>query len=164
MTDKALLLHRLAACSGPLLAAGAAQAQQAASAQRPNILFILTDDQRWDAVGYVNPIVRTPHIDSLARAGMRFTNASRAALLTGMYERTHGYTFRQGPLKEPYMQQSYPACCVRAAIRPPISGSSASPIPVRSGSSTRPTSTTAAANSPTAAAISTRRSTAIRYT
>ena len=25
-----------------------------------------------------------------------------------MYERTHGYTFRQGPLKEPYMQQSYP--------------------------------------------------------
>ena len=69
MTDKALLLHWLAACSGPLLAAGAAQAQQAAPAQRPNILFILTDDQRWDAVGYVNPIVRTPHIDSLAREG-----------------------------------------------------------------------------------------------
>lgn len=117
MTDKALLLHRLAACSGPLLAAGAAQAQQAASAQRPNILFILTDDQRWDAVGYVNPIVRTPHIDSLAREGVCFRNAfvttpisaaSRASLLTGMYERTHGYTFRQGPLKEPYMQQSYP--------------------------------------------------------
>ena len=173
MTDKALLLHWLAACSGPLLAAGAAQAQQAAPAQRPNILFILTDDQRWDAVGYVNPIVRTPHIDSLAREGVCFRNAfvttpisaaSRASLLTGMYERTHGYTFRQGPLKEPYMQQSYPACCVRAAIRPPISGSSASPIPLRSGSSTRPTSKTAAANSPTAAAISTRRSTAIRYT
>lgn len=117
MTDKALLLHWLAACSGPLLAAGAAQAQQAAPAQRPNILFILTDDQRWDAVGYVNPIVRTPHIDSLAREGVCFRNAfvttpisaaSRASLLTGMYERTHGYTFRQGPLKEPYMQQSYP--------------------------------------------------------
>ena len=43
MTDKALLLHWPAACSGPLLAAGAAQAQQAAPAQRPNILFILTD-------------------------------------------------------------------------------------------------------------------------
>ena len=122
MTDKALLLHWLAACSGPLLAAGAAQAQQAAPAQRPNILFILTDDQRWDAVGYVNPIVRTPHIDSqtpsrasesmcgvrtidsLAREGVCFRNAfvttpisaaSRASLLTGMYERTHGYTFRQ---------------------------------------------------------------------
>ena len=117
MTDKALLLYWLAACSGPLLAAGAAQAQQAAPAQRPNILFILTDDQRWDAVGYVNPIVRTPHIDSLAREGVCFRNAfvttpisaaSRASLLTGMYERTHGYTFRQGPLKEPYMQQSYP--------------------------------------------------------
>ena len=116
MTDKALLLYWLAACSGPLLAAGAAQAQQAAPAQRPNILFILTDDQRWDAVGYVNPIVRTPHIDSLAREGVCFRNAfvttpisaARASLLTGMYERTHGYTFRQGPLKEPYMQQSYP--------------------------------------------------------
>ena len=90
MTDKALLLHWLAACSGPLLAAGAAQAQQAAPAQRPNILFILTDDQRWDAVGYVNPIVRTPHIDSLAREGVCFRNAfvttpisaaSRASLL-----------------------------------------------------------------------------------
>lgn len=124
MTDKALLLHWLAACSGPLLAAGAAQAQQAASAQRPNILFILTDDQRWDAVGYVNPIVRTPHIDSLAREGVCFRNAfvttpisaaSRASLLTGMYERTHGYTFRQGPLKEPYMAAvlSRPAACER---------------------------------------------------
>ena len=41
MTDKALLLYWLAACSGPLLAAGAAQAQQAAPAQRPNILLIL---------------------------------------------------------------------------------------------------------------------------
>lgn len=68
-------------------------------------------------MGYVNPIVRTPHIDSLAREGVCFRNAfvttpisaaSRASLLTGMYERTHGYTFRQGPLKEPYMQQSYP--------------------------------------------------------
>ena len=73
-------------------------------------------------MGYVNPIVRTPHIDSLAREGVCFRNAfvttpisaaSRASLLTGMYERTHGYTFRQGPLKEPYMQQSYPAACER---------------------------------------------------
>ena len=67
--------------------------------------------------GIRQPDRRTPHIDSLAREGVCFRNAfvttpisaaSRASLLTGMYERTHGYTFRQGPLKEPYMQQSYP--------------------------------------------------------
>ena len=154
MTDKALLLYWLAACSGPLLAAGAAQAQQAAPAQRPNILFILTDDQRWDAVGYVNPIVRTPHIDSLAREGVCFRNAfvttpisaaSRASLLTGMYERTHGYTFRQGPLKEPYMQQSYPVLLRASGYTTAYFGKFG-------------------VTYPTAAAISTRRSTAIRYT
>lgn len=56
-------------------------------------------------------------MDRLASEGTWFKNAfvttpisaaSRASLLTGMYERTHGYTFQQGPLKEPYMQLSYP--------------------------------------------------------
>lgn len=117
MTDKALLLHWLAACSGPLLAAGAAQAQQAAPAQRPNILFILTDDQRWDAVGYVNPIVRTPHIDSLAREGVCFRNAfvttpisaaSRGVAAYGHVRAHARLHLPQGPLKEPYMAQSYP--------------------------------------------------------
>ncbi len=86
--------------------------------KRPNIIFILTDDQRWDAVGYASSgRVFTPEIDRLAQDGVRFDNAfvttpisaaSRATLLTGMYERTHGYTFQQGPLKEPYMRQAYP--------------------------------------------------------
>lgn len=85
---------------------------------RPNIIFILTDDQRWDALGYAgNKIIQTPEMDRLAGEGTWFKNAfvttpisaaSRASILTGMYERTHGYTFQQGPLKEPYMQLSYP--------------------------------------------------------
>lgn len=85
---------------------------------KPNIIFILTDDHRWDAMGYAgNKIIRTPNMDRMAREGTWFKNAfvttpisaaSRASLLTGMYERTHGYTFQQGPLKEPYMQLSYP--------------------------------------------------------
>lgn len=85
---------------------------------RPNIIFILTDDQRWDAAGFASDgKVVTPEIDSLARCGIRFNNAfastpisaaSRATLLTGMYERTHGYTFQQGPLKKAYMDQAYP--------------------------------------------------------
>ena len=86
--------------------------------QRPNILFILTDDQRWDALGFAgNPIIQTPEMDRLAEEGTYFENAfvttpicaaSRASILTGLYERTHGYTFGQGNIKEPFMAQSYP--------------------------------------------------------
>lgn len=85
---------------------------------KPNIIFILTDDHRWDAMGYAgNRIIKTPQMDRLAKEGVWFKNAfvttpisaaSRASILTGLYERTHGYTFQQGPLKEPYMQLSYP--------------------------------------------------------
>ncbi len=86
--------------------------------KKPNIIFILTDDQRWDALGYAgNKIIQTPEMNKLATVGTWFKNAfvttpisaaSRASILTGLYERTHGYTFEQGPLKEPYMQISYP--------------------------------------------------------
>jgi arylsulfatase A-like enzyme len=67
---------------------------------RPNIVFILVDDMRWDdfrAGGH--PFIETPNIDRLAREGARFLNAfattplcspSRASLLTGQYARTHG--------------------------------------------------------------------------
>jgi len=88
------------------------------STRRPNIIFILTDDQRWDALGYAgNGIIQTPEMDKLARKGTYFEKAfvttpicaaSRASIFTGLYERTHGYTFEQGELKDPYVQISYP--------------------------------------------------------
>ncbi|CAK7053430.1 MAG: Bifunctional sulfatase/alpha-L-rhamnosidase [Parabacteroides sp.] len=87
--------------------------------KRPNIIFILTDDQRWDALGYSgNAIIETPQLDRLAREGTYFRNAfsttpisaaSRASILTGLYERTHGYTFQKGALKDCYGQLCYPA-------------------------------------------------------
>ena len=44
--------------------------------EKPNIIFILTDDQRWDALGYAgNPIIQTPHMDQLAESGLYFPNA-----------------------------------------------------------------------------------------
>lgn len=66
----------------------------------PNIVFIMTDDQRHDALSAAgNTILRTPHIDRIASEGVRFaeafvTNAlcapSRASILTGLYSHAHG--------------------------------------------------------------------------
>ena len=40
---------------------------------KPNIIFILTDDQRWDALGYAgNAIIQTPEMDKLAKSGTYF--------------------------------------------------------------------------------------------
>ncbi len=89
-----------------------------AQPNRPNIIFILTDDQRWDALGIAgNTIIKTPEMDALATAGTYFRNAfsttpicaaSRASILTGLYERTHGYTFQQPGLQQPYADIMYP--------------------------------------------------------
>ncbi len=72
----------------------------ARAAERPNVLFILCDDLRPDALGcYGSAHVKTPHIDRLAREGVLFANAfcttslcspSRASLLTGLYAHKHG--------------------------------------------------------------------------
>ena len=66
--------------------------------QRPNILWISTDQQRYDTLGcYGNDLIHTPNIDRLAENGVLFENAfcqspicspSRASFLTGRYPRT----------------------------------------------------------------------------
>ncbi len=65
---------------------------------RPNFLFISTDQQRWDAMGFLNPAIRTPTMDRLAREGMHFermypTNSicmpSRSSMITGRSQRGH---------------------------------------------------------------------------
>ncbi len=62
--------------------------------KRCNLLFIMTDEQRFDAVGYQNPCVKTPNLDALAEESVVFdyaytTNPScipaRAAIFTGRY-------------------------------------------------------------------------------
>ena len=62
------------------------------------MIFILVDDLRYDAVGFVNPDLETPHIDKLAEGGVYLPNAavttslcspSRATILTGMSTRNH---------------------------------------------------------------------------
>jgi arylsulfatase A-like enzyme len=94
---------------------------------RPNIIFFLSDDQRDDFLGCAgHPFLKTPHIDRLAEQGTRFENAfvttsicaaSRATLLTGLWERTHKYTFRTPPLAEEFVDASYPMLLREAGYR-----------------------------------------------
>jgi len=68
-------------------------------AKRPNVLFLMTDQQRWDALGCVNPIVKTPNLDALAARGIRFSQAicnapmcvpSRYSMMLGLYPSQSG--------------------------------------------------------------------------
>ena len=74
----------------------------------PNIIFIMTDDQRADALSAAgNTILKTPNIDRIASGGVRFADAfvtnalcapSRASFLTGQYSHAHGViTNASGP-------------------------------------------------------------------
>ncbi len=69
------------------------------SPRRNNVLFLLSDQHRPSVMGHLgDPLARTPHLDSLAAAGTRFSNAyctnpvctpSRASILTGLYTHNH---------------------------------------------------------------------------
>ncbi len=75
--------------------------------RRPNFIFMMTDDQRWDAMSCAgNKILKTPNMDRLAAGGVRFTEGfvtnplcspSRGTILTGLYSHAHGVTTNGGP-------------------------------------------------------------------
>nr|WP_293840069.1 sulfatase [uncultured Arsenicibacter sp.] len=85
------------------------------AAKQPNVVIILTDDQRWDALGAGgNPYLKTPNIDRLAAEGVYFRNyfcttslcsPSRASILSGVYAHTHGVVnnFTDFPADRPNM-------------------------------------------------------------
>ncbi|MEJ6604308.1 MAG: sulfatase-like hydrolase/transferase, partial [Opitutaceae bacterium] len=90
-----------------------------ATAERPNIIFILTDDQRYDTLGVTgDKFISTPNLDQLAADGVLFANASvnsaictpsRACYFLGQYERRHGVNFNSGTAMAPEAwAQSYP--------------------------------------------------------
>ncbi|WP_024481453.1 sulfatase-like hydrolase/transferase [Cellulophaga baltica] len=87
--------------------------------ERPNIVFILTDDQSYDLLGCTgNPVVQTPNIDKIAQEGILFTNAhvtsaictpSRISILLSQYERKHGVNFNSGTsVSDTAWENSYP--------------------------------------------------------
>src|SRR5690606_31648136 len=93
----------LVACNNPAGKSkqkGATVGENEGDGEKPNIIFVLTDDHRWDALGAMgNAIIQTPHLDRLANEGLMFPNAyvttaicsvSRASILSGQYMSRHG--------------------------------------------------------------------------
>ena len=89
-----------------------------------NIIFLLTDDQRWDAMGCAgNPYIVTPNMDQLAREGVMFTKAyvttpicaiSRASILSGQYAWRHGIEDFSTHFTDSAYQFTYPMLLKKA--------------------------------------------------
>ncbi len=98
----------------------------------PNIIFVLTDDIRWNSLGCMgNAAVQTPQIDQLADNGTLFVNTfcttsicatSRASFLTGQYERRHGIVDFRTPLTAEQFSQTFPALVRRHGYRTGLIG------------------------------------------
>jgi len=110
-----------------LAVAGASPLAAQKRDERPNIILLVTDDQRWDSLGCMgNPIIRTPNIDKMAADGVMFTNnfvttsicmTSRASIFTGLYARTHQINDFQQPFSEEAYARTYPAVLRAAGYR-----------------------------------------------
>jgi N-acetylglucosamine-6-sulfatase len=98
--DRRLAIRIVGSVLAIALWAGSSPGEVHGKSQPPNIVFILSDNQRWDFMGCAgHPFVVTPHLDRLASEGILFSNAfvttslcspSRASFLTGQYAHTHG--------------------------------------------------------------------------
>jgi len=94
---------------------------------RPNIVFLLVDDLRWNSLGYAgDKQVQTPNIDRLAAHGTVFHQAfvttsiccvSRASILTGQWERRHRIADFETPLTAAQWAETYPALLRQAGYR-----------------------------------------------
>ena len=85
------------------------RAQSPPASARPNIVFILADDHRYDAMGFTGafPGLHTPNLDRMAKEGIYIPNAtvttalcspSRASILSGQYPHRHRVVDNQAPL------------------------------------------------------------------
>lgn len=98
-----------------------------AQSRRPNLLLVVTDDQRFDQMSCAgHPTLETPVMDRLAADGVRFTNAfvttaicaaSRASILTGRREGKHGYTFGKPAMGAALGRTTYPKLLRDAGYR-----------------------------------------------
>ncbi len=129
--------YGVAALTGALTLSGAAA--QATQSERPNIIFILTDDQPYTLLGCTgHPVVKTPNIDKLASEGVLFHNAhvssaiskpSRTCILTGRFERNHGVNFNSGTaLSAEAWEECYPVVLRKSGYYTGYIGKNHTPI------------------------------------
>lgn len=106
---------------------------------KPNIIFILTDDQSYGMMGCTgNTVVQTPQLDKLASEGILFTNAhvtsaictpSRVSILLSQFERKHGVNFNSGTSVAPEAwEESYPVIMRKAGYYTGYVGKNHAPI------------------------------------
>lgn len=116
----------LAALVAALTSSGPAEA---APRKQPNVIFILVDDLRFDAIGALDPRLKTPNIDRLAKEGVLYRNAfvttslcspSRATILTGRSARNHRIVGNEEP--EPEGTVFFPSHLQRAGYRTAMIG------------------------------------------
>ncbi|MCF3650338.1 sulfatase family protein [Synoicihabitans lomoniglobus] len=94
----------------PLPVPSTIQPERLSGAKPRNVVFILSDDHRWDAMSFMNhPLAETPQMDRLAAEGAHLRNAlvttslcspSRASILTGLYTFRHRVIDNQRPVPE----------------------------------------------------------------
>jgi len=100
--------------------------------KRPNIVFLLTDDQNLYSMGcYGTPDVKTPNLDKLASDGIVFDHhydttaicmASRANIMTGKYEYKNGTNFSHGDMREEIWAETYPMLLRKAGYQTAFAG------------------------------------------
>ena len=104
----------IGALSAALIQGSCSKGQE--NEDRPNIVFFLTDDQRWDGMSCAgNAILQTPNMDRIAGEGVRFENMfvttalcgpSRASFLTGKY--SHNHSLRRNGMYLSKGQKTFP--------------------------------------------------------
>ena len=130
-----ILDYKLLAALGLGFAMNQAVHSQSASPQRPNIIYIMSDDHAFQAIsaygGALKNIAPTPNIDRIARDGMRFdrclvTNSisgpCRAVILTGKYSHLNGFLTNEGQKPFDGSQQTFPKLLQKAGYNTAMIG------------------------------------------
>ena len=119
-------LRRAATVAPAVVATGCTQERETV-ANHPNIIVIVTDDQRWDMLGAAgNALIQTPNMDRIAREGVHFENhfvttslcaPSRASIFTGLYATCHGTHGFATSMSDELHARSYPLRLKEAGYR-----------------------------------------------
>ncbi|NLN94153.1 MAG: sulfatase [Candidatus Hydrogenedens sp.] len=110
---------QIALATGALFTRSALTSSAAEEYERPNIVFLLADDMRWNSLGCMgDPVIQTPNLDRLGREGHIFDQcrvttsiccSSRASILSGQYVCAHGIDDFAKTFDETAYAQCYPA-------------------------------------------------------